>query len=332
MNINIQFTSLKSKRKSKRRLWVKFIVYSLLLLFIAINGFGFYIGSSFYKKAFEPNTNKDIDLYDQSKYTFNEKRYNSLNKEDISVGSKNNYRLYGTYIKNPTPTKNTIILVHGFGGSRWTSLKYIDMYLDKGFNILIYDSRDHGHSGGKNITFGYSEKYDLDRWVTWVASKNKGGIIGVHGESLGAATALLQSSPDLNKDRVSFYIVDSPYSDLKQLLSLRLSKDSNIKNPLASKFILFYEEQVCKLNNQFSFKQASPLSSIKDVKSPILFIHGEEDNFIPKSMSEDLYNSKSGSKEIYIAPKAGYLEAYKSNQDIYKDKVYKFIDAYMPKK
>lgn len=331
MDIQTQFISLQHKRRTKKKLWPKIIIYSLLVIFIGINIYGAYIGNVFYKKAFEANTNKDIDLYNQSKYTFNENRYNSLQKEDVSVGSKNNYRLYGTYIKNPNASKNTIILVHGLGGSRWTTLKYVDMYLDKGFNILIYDSRDHGHSGGKNITFGFSEKYDLDRWVTWVASKNQGGTIGVHGESLGAVTALLHSSLNEDKKRVSFYVVDSSYSDLKQFFTLRLKEDYKIKNNFAINFILFYAEKINKLNNQFTFKEASPINYIKNVTTPILFIHGENDNFVPKSMSEDLYNLKSTAKDIYIAPNAGNLGAYLNNQDAYKEKVYNFIDTYMPK-
>jgi uncharacterized protein len=332
MNIPIQFSSLRHNRRQKKKLWPKIVIYFSLIFIIAINAYGIYVGNIFYKTAFEPNTNKSLDLYNQNKYTFNERRYLSLQKEDVSVGSKNNYRLYGTYIVNPNKTKNTIILVHGLGGSRYTSLKYIDMYLDKGFNILIYDSRDHGHSGGKNITYGFSEKYDLDRWVSYIYSKNKGGIIGVHGESLGAATAILHSSLNEDNKKVNFYIADSSYSDLKQLFTLRLKEDYKIKNTLAIDFILFYAEKINKLNNQFTFKEASPIENIKDISTPILFIHGENDTFIPKSMSEDLYNLKSTSKSIYIAPNSDHLASFTNNQDAYKAAVYKFIDSVSVKK
>lgn len=332
MNIPIQFSSLKHERRRKKKLWPRIVIYSILIIFFGINAYGVYIGNTFYKKAFEANTNKELDLYNQSKSTINEKRFSSLQKEDVSVGSKNNYRLYGTYIKNPIPTKNTMILVHGLGGSRYTSLKFIDMYLDKGFNILIYDSRDHGHSGGINITYGFDEKYDLDRWVSFVYSKNKGGIIGVHGEDLGAATALLHASINENTKKVSFYIVDSSYSDLKQLFTLRLKEDYKIKNTLAINFILFYAEKINKLNNQFTFNEASPINYIKDISTPILFIHGENDTLIPKSMSEDLYKLKGNSKAIYIAPNSDHLASLQNNQDEYKNNVYKFIDSLETKK
>lgn len=327
MGVPIQIFSLKNNPQKKKRLLPKFIVSTVLILFICINSYGLYIGNKFYKSFFEADTHKGTDLYIQNKSFIDERRYSSIHKEDVSVGSRNNYRLYGTYLVNPTPTNNTIILLHDFSGSRYSSLKYIDMYLDKGYNVLIYDSRNHGKTSGSNITFGFAEKYDLDRWITWTAAKNKGGIIGVHGEGLGAATALLQAPLNEASKRVSFYIADSSYSNLGELFKLKLQENYNIRNPFIIKFLLFYTEKVNKYNNQFTFKEASPINYIKIISTPVLFIHGEHDTNIPKTMSEALYNLKPDSKSIYIAPKAGHLSAYKDYEQEYKEKVNKFIDS-----
>ncbi|MFL0267615.1 alpha/beta hydrolase [Candidatus Clostridium radicumherbarum] len=332
MGVPIQIFTLKNKSAKKKKLLPKFIVSTVLILFFCINSYGLYVGNKFYKCFFEADTHKGADLYSQNKSFIDEIRYSSIHKEDVSVGSRNNYRLYGTYLVNPTPTKNTIILLHDFSGSRYSSLKYIDMYLDKGFNVLIYDSRNHGKTGGSNITFGFAEKFDLDRWITWVAAKNKGGIIGVHGEGLGAATALLQASLNETSKRVSFYIADSSYSNLEQLFKLKLQENYNIRNPFIVKFLLFYTEKVNKYNNEFTFKEASPINYIKMISTPVLFIHGENDTNIPKAMSEALFNLKPAFKSIYIAPKAGYLESYKANEKEYKEKINKFVDSLALKK
>ncbi|MFL0248227.1 alpha/beta hydrolase [Candidatus Clostridium stratigraminis] len=327
MGVPIQIFTLKNKPNKKKRLLWRVIVSIVLILLICINSYGLYVGNKFYKCFFEADTHKGADLYSQYKSFIDERRYSSIHKEDVSVGSRNNYRLYGTYLVNPTPTKNTIILLHDFSDSRYSSLKYIDMYLDKGFNILIYDSRNHGKTGGSNITFGFLEKYDLDRWITWVAAKNKGGIIGVHGEGLGAATALLQATLNEASRKVSFYIADSSDSNLEQLFKLKLQENYNIRNPFLVKFILFYTDKVNKYNNQFTLKEASPINYIKMISTPILFIHGENDTNIPKDMSEALYNIKPDIKSIYIAPKAGHLEEYISNKHEYKEVITKFIDS-----
>ena len=54
------------------------------------------------------------------------------------------------------------------------------------------------------------------------------GNIGVHGVSMGAATALMHAEMNEVTHRVNFYVADSGYSDLEELLT-------KIKNK-ASKF------------------------------------------------------------------------------------------------
>lgn len=328
MNVQIQFTSLKDTRRVKKKKGPKLIINIIIMLFIAINLAGLYEGNIFYKKAFEVNTNKDIDQFESNKSYFNVNRYNSLQKEEVSITStKNNYKLYGTYIKNSKSSKDTIILIHDLGGSRWSSLKYVDMYLDRGFNVLIYDSRDHGYSGGTNVTYGYYEKYDLDRWVNWLYTRNKGGIIGVHGESFGAATALLHSQLNEAKNKVSFYVADSSYSYLKEFLSLRLIEDFNIKSSISAKVLLFYIDKVNKLRNQFYLDDASPLNAVKDVTTPILFVHGDGDTYVPKSTTEALYAAKTTSKDIYLAKSSAHGQSYINNPEEYKARIYKFLDT-----
>jgi uncharacterized protein len=330
MSLEINFTSMKEYRRIKKNKGPRLIINIIVLLFIAINLGGLYAGNFFYKKAFEIDTNKSIDHFEANKEYFNVNRFNSLQKEEVSVTStKNNYQLYGTYIKNPKASKDTIILVHDLGGNRWSVLKYADMYLDRGFNVLLYDSRNHGDSGGKNITYGYYEKYDLDRWVNWLYTRNKGGIIGVHGESMGAATALLHSELNEAKKRVSFYISDSSYSDLEEILCIKLKEDFNIKTKFAANILMFYANKVNKFRNQFYFKESSPINILEHTSVPVMFIHGGSDNFVPRAMSEELYNRKTSSKELYIAQNSNHAEAYIKNQEEYKEKVYKFLDSFL---
>jgi fermentation-respiration switch protein FrsA (DUF1100 family) len=330
MNMQIQFTSLKDVRRANKKKGPKLIINIIVTIFLVVNLAGLYAGNDFYKKTFNIDTKKNIDQFETSKAYFNEKRYSSLQKEEVSVTpTQNNYKLYGTYIKNPKASKDTVILLHGLSGSRWTVLKYADMYLDRGFNILIYDGRNHGESGGTDVTYGFDEKYDLDRWVNWLYTKNKGGIIGVHGESMGAATALLHSQLNESKKKVSFYIADSSYSNLKDLLRNKAKEVYNIKSNLTANTLLFYADKVNKLKNQFNFDEVSINNIVKEVSIPILFIHGEDDSVLPKTIAEDLYNAKQGPKELYISKSSGHEQAFVNNSEEYKENIYKFLDSYI---
>lgn len=102
--------------------------------------------------------NTDIQYY---KSSFNFKRFKTLESYDISIESSFGYKLAGTYIFNAKPTNNTVIIVHGITSSRWESMKYADMYIDMGFNVVVYDSRYHGKSGGNDISLGFFEKTDF---------------------------------------------------------------------------------------------------------------------------------------------------------------------------
>lgn len=322
--------TVKVKRKKNRKL-KKIILIPLIIIFICISALGFYNGNLVYIKACKEQTSKGVsNMYNTYKSTFNEERFKSLKKENVTIKSKYGYELKGIYMENPKKTKNSVVIVHGIKSSCWESMKYGDLYLDKGFNVLIYDSRYHGLSGGSDVTYGYCEKYDLDKCIDWLEEKNPGGIIGAHGESLGAATILLHSKINLSKNRVKFYVADCPYSNLKELLSNKLNEELHIDNKLVTDLLIFYSGAFTLFKSGFTYSSVSPRDSIKNVQTPIMFIHGEKDYYIPKKMSEEMYKIKPGPKEIYIAPNSGHAQAYLYNKQEYRKKLYNFIDKYVP--
>ncbi|WP_411682626.1 alpha/beta hydrolase [Clostridium thailandense] len=321
MNSSVIVTKRKFRLKKKH----KILITIMLILLLAINATGFYFGDMYYEKVckiYINRSNTDIQYY---KNSFNYNRFSSLESYDINIQSSFGYKLAGTYIFNPKPTNNTVILVHGITASRWESMKYADMYLDMGFNVLAYDSRYHGKSGGNDITLGFFEKTDLDNIVKWVRWVNPNAIIGVHGESMGAVTALLQASLDQTKRNVNFYVVDCPYSDISELLAIKLAKDEKPHLELAAKFILFYGNIIALNKSGFSLYAVSPIKAIKNIKTPIMFIHGSNDTFIPASMSLDLYLEKTGPKDIYISPGAEHAMSYFVNKSEYTAKVKQFL-------
>lgn len=303
----------------------KVLIGIFIILAIITNICGLYIGNIYYQKVCKLNINPATTGIDYYKPSFNYERFTQLESYNVSIKSSFGYKLSGTYIFNPKPTNNTVILVHGIGCDRWESMKYADMYLDMGFNVLVYDSRAAGNSGGKDITLGFFEKTDLDNFVKWVKWVNPNAIIGVHGESLGAVTALLQAKLDQSKNNVNFYVVDCPYSDLRELMKAKLSSDLGSNFQPAATFILFYANIVAVKNSNFSLYAVSPITAISGIKAPIMFIHGSNDSFIPASMSLELYLRKKGPKGIYISPAAEHAMSYLTNKEEYTAKVKQFL-------
>ena len=79
----------------------------------------------------------------------------------------------------------------------------------------------------------------------------------------------------------------------------------------------------------YSFKKASSLKQIKKTKIPILFIHGDKDNFVPFWMLDKLYETANCKKEKYVAKGAAHAEAESIDPQKYWRTVRKFIKRYL---
>lgn len=82
----------------------------------------------------------------------------------------------------------TVILVHGLGGNRYSNYPIAEFFLIKGYNIITYDQRSTNENTAKYTTFGYKEKYDLIDWVNYIDEQAPGRKIGIWGASYGGAT------------------------------------------------------------------------------------------------------------------------------------------------
>lgn len=239
-------------------------------------------------------------------------------KEEIRIQSPHGYELFGLYV--PTEgSQKTIIVVHGITVNHYLSVKYAGIFRKRGFNVLLVDQRNHGRSGGSNTTFGFYEKYDVKAWVDWVyARQGQEHLVGTHGESLGAATVLQHAAID---SRIAFIIADCPYADAEDEFAYRLKVEYHLPKfplvPLAS--------WITKLRTGFAFGDAAAIKTIATVQTPVFFIHGQDDDYIPPQASIDLYEAKQGKKKLYLAPNAGHAEALINNRDEYDHLVGEFL-------
>lgn len=242
-----------------------------------------------------------------------------LEKEEVFIISPYGYKIHGLFFHNRN-SKKAVILCHGITWSLYGSVKYVQMFFNKGFSVFIYDHRNHGLSGGKDTSFGYFEKFDLKACTDWVLNRlGQDAVIGLFGESMGASTALQNVAID---PRIRFCISDCGYSDITTLFKYHLVKDYKIKHlPLVEIASL-----ITKLRDGWCFKDVSPIQSISNIDTPILFTHGGNDDFVPTWMSEEMHRIKKGIKDIYIAADAAHVETYIKNIEEYEKRVSKFLN------
>lgn len=296
------------------------MIYFGIIVFLLLVLLG-YFGFVFSNKVIVPKTLSLEDAYitNIEMKNIDSVWFESLKYEDVFISSPYGYELHGRFfpLKN---SKKTVIISHGVGQNIYSSVKYMKLFYSRGFNILLYDHRNHGNSGGKHTTFGYYEKYDLVACTDWVL--NRCGFdckVGIHGESMGAAIALQNSAID---PRIVFYIVDCPLSDLNTLLGYRLKVDYKMPSfPLIN-----VSSFISRIRAGFYFGQVSPIMDIANVDTPIFFIHGKEDTYILPKMSEEMYNIKKGKKKLYLADGARHAESCISNYEEYDRLVGEFLE------
>lgn len=250
--------------------------------------------------------------------------YKSLQKEDIELTSIDGLKLSGFFIPSKNKSKKFIILVHGISIAYIGSLKYINLFYKNNFNILVIHQRRHGKSEGMYSTYGYFEKQDLNLWINYLIDRfGKGILLGLHGESMGAST-VLQAIP-LNNN-IKFVIEDCGYSDLYELLKYKI----NLEYPKILRYPLYTSLWInsffIKSRCNFKIKDVSPIKVVSQTTVPIMFIHGNKDNFVPWYMCKDLYNAKKyGLKEILLVDDAAHAEALEKDPTLYEEEILKFI-------
>ncbi|HHY83258.1 MAG TPA: alpha/beta hydrolase [Clostridiales bacterium] len=246
--------------------------------------------------------------------------YEQLKKEKHWIPSAFGYNLYAEYIPVPGKVSGTVIFSHGVTVSHITSIKYMRIFYEQGYNCLVYDHRRHGSSGGRFTSYGYFEKYDLETVVNWL-EKNKGfcGKLGIHGESMGSAILLLYAGMNGKAD---FYIADCPYTTIMDQLLYRMEVEYKIR----FKPLLGIVSWIIYLRAGFHLRDVNCLEAVKKVSKPILFIHGSDDDYVPAEMGVKLYNAKPEPKELYLVPNAKHAKALAADPERYRQVVFDFIN------
>lgn len=265
-------------------LLILFVIYALVIGYIVYECL---------KRIVRPAMHKETELleneYRNGFGSAIEAYKNEWKKEDFSLPS-DDVILSGEIIRNPAAQNKAVIICHGQKVCRISSIKYAQMFYKLGYHVVIYDERHFGRSTGKYSTLGQNEAKDLKNVYEFTKQTfGQDCRIGIHGESMGAATALLS----LKYIKPAFVVADCPFSD-----SYKLFEEFTIKNVhLPPILILPFVELIAKHRYDYDIRNTSPIVSVKESDVPICFMHGTSDGLIKcehsKAMHEVCKNEKS---------------------------------------
>jgi len=186
--------------------------------------------------------------------------------------------------------RGTIVVLHGVADNRGASVGIAQRFTARGFDVVAYDSRAHGESGGDACTYGFYEKEDLRRVLDRVGARP----IVLFGFSMGAAIALQEAAVD---PRVAAVVAVSSYSDLRTAASERAPFFAS-KGNLADAFSLAEAE------GKFRVDDVSPVAAAARITAPTLLVHGEKDDETPAAHSQRIFAALHEPKRLILVANA----------------------------
>ncbi|WP_270168259.1 alpha/beta hydrolase [Paenibacillus sp. SYP-B4298] len=242
-----------------------------------------------------------------------------------SLTSDDGLQLKAYYLPAPSPTKATVILAHGYGGEAGMMCGLARLYHERlGMNVLLPDARGHGRSEGSYIGFGWKERLDYTGWIAQVIEQlGEEATIVLHGVSMGAATVMMTSG-EMLPQQVTCIVEDCGYTSVEDELAYQLKRMYHLPSfPLIAATSL-----LTRLRAGYSFRKASALEQLHHNTRPMLFIHGEQDQFVPTSMVYRLYDACRAPKRLVVVPNAGHGESYLVDPDKYTQELIAFLSQY----
>lgn len=230
--------------------------------------------------------------------------------------------LSGECIVNPAcagKRARAVIVCHGHTMNRYASLKYAEIFYRAGFHVIVYDERYFGESTGRFCTLGQNEARDLARVIRYARGVfGEDCLIGLHGESMGAATALLV----LAYETPDFVVADCPFADSELLFRQWIEKNLHLPPSL----LLPVLEFLARTRYHYIVKDVSPIRAVEASDVPICFMHGREDKLIPCAHSEAMYRKRRNpASELHLFDGADHAQSCRSDRAGYERMMLDFL-------
>ena len=249
-----------------------------------------------------------------------EKWSEAIQQKQVEVKANDNITLRGTEYLNQEKTNKWAIILHGYRSNPSSVLTIGEHFSEKGYNVLIPSMRACANSEGEYVGMGWLDKEDLKCWINLIIEENKNAEIILHGSSMGAATVLMASGDELPAN-VKNIIADSGYTSVWDIFASEAKARFNLPEfPVLNMFQI-----VANRKAKYDIKEASSLEQVKKSKTPILFIHGDKDDFVPEYMCEKLYDATNCKKEKLIIHGAGHTDGKYREPEKYYNTIFDWI-------
>lgn len=248
--------------------------------------------------------------------------------ENVELRSRFGYGLAAVVRPGADPTAPLVVFVHGISWTWHGMIKYMPTFLKRDWNIVSYDHRAHGNSGGRFKTFGHFEKHDLATVVAWARERFPNArSLCLYGESMGAAVLLqFLGLKTVTPDAV---VVDSPFKNLWEL-SLYHVRQFGIPRGLR-RATLCVGDLLARTLAGFSYFKVDPEAGLMATPVPVLLCHSRTDEVIPCFMSEGMAARRAplAPTFLHLQDGATHTQSIVVNRRAYENNLWDFLVRFM---
>ena len=250
----------------------------------------------------------------------------NLVSEDVEFFSRRgDVKLSGWYLPGDDSGPH-LIFVHGIGSVR-SGDKAVGLaarIVGLGYNVLMFDLRGHGSSGGDKVSGGFYERADVLGAFDYLLRRGVDiGRVGLMGFSMGAATSIMAAAQE---PRITALAADSTYANASELIAREAARKTPIPGWLTP---VFMPASKLMANGIYGIDIGSlvPEESVADLGYPVLVIHGTEDKRIPLEQGQRVADAAKEGSSIWLVPEVDHVDAFLTYPDEYTERVDEYFSS-----
>ena len=305
----------------------KIVLVVLAALVVLAGGILAFAGNYLFRFALDPQFGGMIGSYEEGNWTLEgDSAWFSEHSGDRWLTSHDGLELHALYLPQEGESHKYAVICHGYGSAPQFGGYYAAKFYEMDFNILAPAARAHERSEGAYVSMGWLERRDIVAWVDTLVEQDPQAEIVLFGVSMGGATVMMTAGEADLSSHVKCVVEDCGYSSVWDEFAGQLREMFG----LPTFPVLNAASLVTRIRAGWGFKEASAAEQLQKTALPMLFIHGEEDAFVPYAMLDVVYEACAGpEKEKLSIPGAGHGEAAWEAPERYWAAVERFIERYM---
>ena len=302
--------------------FIKNVIVIGLICFLFLSSLLLFFGNYLYDYTLNPHASEDVFDVFHIQEDNHGKSYQWLKErsQDVYVQSDDHLKLHGYYIEQSGHTY--MIMVHGYRSDGTSLVSPAKVMKKKGYHILIPDLRGHGLSEGNYIGMVWDDRKDIMKWISFLLERDQNANIILYGISMGGATVMNVSGEKL-PCQVKAIIEDCGYSDVWEVFTKHFDM-----NDIEKTILYFTANLTTKMKAGYFLLEDSPIRQVRKSTTPLLFIHGDQDQIVPFSMMNQLYQVATCPKEKLVIHQAQHANCLSKNAQLYYQTIFDFIDRY----